>query len=240
MTTTTCPRARRPLPAWAKALLWTSGVLTVSTVAVVLWLLSVLSGGLDDLLASGPARNDPQVEQARTAAAPVVASAAADLTTALPLRGTGLRADADQCETGQHNWKIDDDWDLDCSLVRTDVLVADRADLTAFAARVDAQLVDAGWTPVTSLVEGLRGRTPEALYTRGGTLEQRAAGVTTLSLRLAERPASGDFSSYDVGLGGFDADVTLDGRRADPEQAAATVEAPAVLVVTTSSRYYFG
>jgi hypothetical protein len=130
--------------------------------AIGAWLVFVVvgfAGGLDSLFAgSAPSPDDPEVVAARTAAAEEVGADVDRLTEAvlLPSLGPGARTlgtddVAAACQEGQHNWKIDDDFDLRCDLDR--VVVAAAPDLAGFESdmrALDVALTDEGWQPAGS------------------------------------------------------------------------------------------
>jgi hypothetical protein len=106
-----------------RVLLWVLAVLAGLVALAVLWFAAVLSGGFDDLLSGGgPKRTDNQVvkagerahEQAKRELGALVEQ---HLRQALgPQAVTLATATTDTCETGQHNWKVDDSYDLRCSV----------------------------------------------------------------------------------------------------------------------------
>lgn len=146
------PDVRRRLIRLAVALVALVIVLGVGTVIV---LVVTLSGGLDDVWPrSRPTERSPQVVQARTAAEPAVA---AELTALVdgPVRSalgpslrptsTGPPATTDECERGQHNWKIDDPYDLRCTMRATVMVVAGNVGFREQMLRLHDALVAAGW-----------------------------------------------------------------------------------------------
>lgn len=144
----------RRLPQWARVLLWVAGALLLGAVAVVVWFVAMLSGGLDDLLGGpGPREDDARVVEAGEVARAKLAAEADDL---LGLTGGGepvATAEASRCQEGQHNWKIDDPYDLSCSRDHTAIVVGGPA--TTFRedmVDLDAALVRAGWVPASSSI----------------------------------------------------------------------------------------
>lgn len=102
------PRRRHPL--WLRILLW-SLVLTAGIFAAgLLWLVVVFSGGLDDLLdVRQPSPDDRRVVEARERSEQRLAEELEAIT------GTAPSAADSECVEGQHNWKIDDPYDLLCT-----------------------------------------------------------------------------------------------------------------------------
>ncbi len=110
-----------------------------------------LSGGIDDLFRGDPPREgDPEVVDARQAAAADLAAddartrPALRAVTAGRLVGGGSVHPA--CQVGQHNWKIDDDFDLLCRLTHLSVVGADsRAGFEDEMRELHEQLLAEGW-----------------------------------------------------------------------------------------------
>ena len=112
-----------------------------------------LIGGVDELFRGDPPREgDAQVVAAEKEAAQRLDSAVPEL---MRVTERSMRSDArllggglvgPLCQVGQHNWKIDDDYDLVCDLYRVTVVgVADRSRFHADTAALDAVLRDRGW-----------------------------------------------------------------------------------------------
>ena len=138
---------------------WHTALVVVCTPLLVfgLWaaLLYVsLAGGLDDLFAGDPPTpDDPDVVAARDATSRALAADAARLTVAVvrPALGddaapAGRGEVRPPCAQGQHNWKIDDDYDLACDLSRIELVAVPgqdtfRTDMVA----LDAALRADGW-----------------------------------------------------------------------------------------------
>jgi len=129
--------------------------------AVVLGLLGVVLVGvlllrvLSDLGTPGPEEDDPEVVAARDTATSALAADADRLTVAVltPALGPGAqRVGRGQvlppCDVGQHNWKVDDDYDLACDLQRIEVVAAPRREtFTADMRALDVALRAEGWMP---------------------------------------------------------------------------------------------
>ena len=145
------PPSRRRLPTWAKVLLWFAGIGTALVVALLLFFFAMMSGGLDNLLDfSQPSATDANVEAARDEAVPVADNllrGALDgpVRAALPVTPLASAVET-SCFAGQHNWKIDDPYDLTCRLSRVEAVGAGtlatfRDDMVA----LDEALLAAGW-----------------------------------------------------------------------------------------------
>ncbi len=139
------PRARRILR-WALGI---TLVVLLAGVALLVTIYAQISGGWDEVLdRSHPEATDPQVVAARQAAggrldseverlvASVVVPSLSGARVAQPgAVGAGVREDpaaplgSGGCETGEHNWKIDDPYDLACTEVRRTVLAASSEDV---------------------------------------------------------------------------------------------------------------
>jgi hypothetical protein len=162
MTTTapSPPAVRRRLPTWAKVLLWLTGIAVALLGAAALWLAAALAGGLDDLLSlPGPSADDERVVRAQQQAERAM-RAEADrmlLTVVEPVLGAAAVASGSEsrCEQGQHNWKIDDPYDLRCH--QTHVAVVPAGDVPGFretALALHEALLSDGWEPGTGYGAG--------------------------------------------------------------------------------------
>jgi hypothetical protein len=140
---------------------WWHTLLLLAVAPVVLFALWIglvivsLSGGFDDLFAGDPPRQGgPEVVAARNEAARELAADSARLTAAVVVPALGAAAApvgrgevTPSCQEGQHNWKIDDDFDLACDLDRVEVVaVAQRGAFHADMVALDAALRADGWT----------------------------------------------------------------------------------------------
>lgn len=159
------------------------GVLLAGS-ALLLWI--VLSGGVDQILEGDPPRpDDAEVVEARTATQAwfaIDASRVADDVVApglgqeAALLGTGDQAAP--CEVGEHDWKVDDDFDLICRLESVRVLaVPSRDGRGAGREAVEAALRADGWRSMwVSDHAGAPGRWTKRVDERLLTLE--AAWIT--------------------------------------------------------------
>jgi hypothetical protein len=125
-----------------------AAVAAVVVLAVGVIYASVMNGGLDHLFAGDkPKESDPQVVAAREKASAELEAEGA----ALPVpAGSEHLATVERpsCQEGQHNWKIDDPYDLSCTLARTQVVVVPtKADFRAQTLELDAALTQQGWEP---------------------------------------------------------------------------------------------
>lgn len=155
--------------------MWVAGVLAalvLAGVAVVGTFAVQFSGGWDDVLdLSKPQPGDPDVVAARLAGAEaaeaevallsrqVVLPAMAGARVALPAPtgpdaaptagqgGPGDRSTGSYCDIGQHNWKIDDPYDLVCREVRREILAGQAPTLAADLRAIHAALLAAGYVP---------------------------------------------------------------------------------------------
>lgn len=132
------PRRRR----WLRVLLWALALTATLVTAAFVWLAAMLAGGLDDLLSpEGPTQDDAVVVQSGERAQRALAAEP------LPVAPAVAVAEQRRCEEGQHNWKIDTDYDLSCVAFRT--TVSPGGGLPAFrteALALHQRLVAEGWT----------------------------------------------------------------------------------------------
>lgn len=119
------------------------------------WVYVSFAGGLDDVLDfDHPERTDPEVVAAeRRAQASDLPKASAEVQSAIGEGAPGASvvgagAAGAMCEVGQHNFKIDDDFDLSCTATLMNVVAAPLAEEGDTAPRVDAALRSDGWVPV--------------------------------------------------------------------------------------------
>ncbi len=251
-------------------MLWVVGVLVALLVAFgvfVLWLAASLSGGLDDMFSGGgPAPDAPEVVAAGNRAADSLESDGRRLgrvaVPALPAGAAvvGSTASAPDCRVGQHNFKIDDSFDLTCRRNhRTVVAVPSPAgSLPAGMAALDAQLRAAGWAsqqPMTMdrvLTEywapvggqerpdgtGTRrygvGDLPPAGYIRSGGADGDPSTRTLSVSWLDTGSVETDLTGYGDGT-----TVTRAGRPATAAEVLAAVPAGGYAVVLTESVEYF-
>lgn len=143
MTLTVTPAPARPpvlRRRWVRVLLWTAGTVTALVAALFLWFAAMLSGGFDDLLSpGGPVETDREVVEAGAQAREELAAVPLPVTTAAV-------AEEQQCEVGEHNWKIDDDFDLSCVTTRTTLSPVPAPVFREQALALHEELVRDGWT----------------------------------------------------------------------------------------------
>ena len=178
---------------WHVLLAGVGGVLAFLVVATVLGgvlLLQVLS----EIGSSGPQEDDLEVVAARDLAAYELTAEADRLTAAVlePALAPGAeRVGRGQvqppCAVGQHNWKIDDDFDLACSLSRVEVVTAPRREtFTSDMRALDAALRAEGWSPspVGTMSDELRDWRGDVAELSGTSYTRTVAGRTrTLGIR---------------------------------------------------------
>lgn len=135
------PPVRRRRGRWLRVLLWVLGTVAVTVAALVLWFAAMLSGGWDDLLSpGGPTEDDAEV----VAAGEQSLEELADVR--LPVSPVAAVAQQQSCHAGQHNWKIDDEYDLSCVATRTTLSPGDVPAFREQALALHEQLVADGWT----------------------------------------------------------------------------------------------
>lgn len=129
-------------------------VLIVGFGVLLLWV--DLSGGWDDAFRfDRPEEGDPEVVEAQEAVqGPFVESSRARTDeVVVPSLGVGVMARGSgvvrpRCLVGQHNYKVDDDFDLNCELHAIEVVaMADRADFRTDMEALDVALTADGWQP---------------------------------------------------------------------------------------------
>ena len=151
MTLTALPAQPAPprMPLWTKVTLVVLAAVLVPSGALVMWFLVAFSGGLDDLIGSTPEPDDARVVEAREHGEQHVSGELADVVPAASAALGGStqlgQATGDECVVGQHNWKIDDDFDLYCTHGRGVVLRGDPARFREDALALHAALVADGW-----------------------------------------------------------------------------------------------
>ena len=153
---------------------WVLGVLGAIFLVIVGILVTFavqLSGGWDDVLdRTHPRPGDPEVVAAREVAAAEVdaevvrvidevvtptlsggrVAQAPEVGTAMaPLPNADVQPDAQgsSCIVGQHNWKIDDGFDLACTEIRGGVVAAQQQPFVDDMLALDAALAADGYTP---------------------------------------------------------------------------------------------
>jgi hypothetical protein len=144
----------RQLPRWSRWLLGVAGIVTLLLSALALLLAASMSGGFDNLLDfRKPDADDRRVVRAGEAALEELAedgaALAASMAQAEPSLGSALGGTgATVCDVGQHNWKIDDDYDLRCTARHVVAFAPAGQSSGEQLARVGEQLSSAGWNPV--------------------------------------------------------------------------------------------
>lgn len=119
----------------------------------VVWLWLAL-GGAQVFAGEPPREGDPEVVAAERATVdPLVAQMEEDTAeVVVPVLGEqaaplGRGLTRMPCVQGQHNWKVDDDFDLSCEVQAVEVVgLESRADFRAEMTRLDAALLADGWT----------------------------------------------------------------------------------------------
>jgi hypothetical protein len=143
---------KKRLPRWAKWLAGIGGVVVLVLGVLALWFAAAMSGGFDNLLdLRHPGPDDRPVVRAGEAALVEARELAAELAQAGaraadtgPVLGT---TGATECDRGQHNWKIDDDYDLRCSARGLSALQLELDQLAADVAAIEVALSADGWAP---------------------------------------------------------------------------------------------
>ncbi len=165
---------RRRLPRWALVLLGVLGAVVLLLVAFVVWFVAMLSGGLDDLFGgSGPSPDDPQVVEARDEAEASAEAALSEVRATVGGPELLALAGTERCDEGQHNWKIDDPYDLSCSLRIVNIVTGGeldgfREDMTALDAALVADGWEPGWSTMDEVLTGYWDRREEALDNNPG------------------------------------------------------------------------
>jgi hypothetical protein len=141
-----------------------AAVVVLLLVAFVAALAVQLSGGVDELFdRTHPTQDDPEVVAARADARRQLDAQLARLSEQVVLPAvpgsrvaqssgdidpgfTGAGRGSD-CAVGQHNWKVDDPFDLACVEVRHAVVASPATDVAATLAALDRALQADGWRP---------------------------------------------------------------------------------------------
>lgn len=162
-------------PTTRRTLRWFLGLALAAlalTVAIVVTFAVQMSGGWDEVFdRTHPRESDPDVVAARAEGAArvdaeierlvnrVVLPALAGGRVVLPAAtGTQARDDpalGSSCEIGQHNWKIDDPFDLACVEVRSAVLAGSDDDVRAQLVALDSALLADGCETSEASVLGM-------------------------------------------------------------------------------------
>lgn len=240
---------------------------------VLVMLVGLLIASISDLFAGDvPREDDPQVMAARDEAARVLDAdmdrlAVAVVAPSLSSPGTVSHGqDAPPCTVGQHNFKIDDDFDLACGLRRSEVVtVADRRTFRADMVALDAALRADGWvpsptfdmdrvlvdywdalaTPPDAPASPEPGTDPDAATTRSYSMDDLpSAGysktvdgkVRGLAVSWAERDSVTMVLTYDEQRAVF---TEASGREISTADVLGTIPAEGYAVVVTESVEYF-
>ncbi len=191
-----------------KWFLLTLGTITVGIIALVIFVIVQLGGGLKWALTTAPKATDEHVVAANTAGSAQRDALVADLQSAGAAAGL-MRVAATtpnlSCREGQHNWKINNDYDLQCDTNTSLVLGSTHSSEAALRTQLLAlhdQLTAHGWqsayttTRLTSIKEivnapppssGTPGSRPlleqgrSAMYFHG---ERGGQGSATIDLRF--------------------------------------------------------
>lgn len=124
---------------WHRVALAVAAVLVIVPVVLAVFFYASMSGGWDDAFRRKKDASHRDVREARKRAEPVVAEQARELR----LEPEPYR---EHCAEGQHNWKIDNDFDVSCELLATAAMqVPDRLEPRMHA--LHDQLTAAGWRP---------------------------------------------------------------------------------------------
>lgn len=165
------------------------------------WVAVELSGGFDDVFSGPPPQpDDPEVVEAREEAAEVLTADARRLSAEVVVPALGeaealSRSGSEpECQVGQHNWKIDDDFDLACDLVRVEVVATPKVSrFSTDMLALDAVLRDDGWAPERSW--GIR----RVLADYGDLLGGPRYGLDDLPEARYEKQADGRRRVLEVG-----------------------------------------
>ena len=137
------------MPTWLRWILGISGGLIVLGVLFTILLVASLSGGFDNLLdIRRPSADDDRVVRAGEEATDELSGIAQRLVPtvvgpdAAP-RGTST---GHECDEGQHNWKIDDDYDLRCTARHISAFTVLEGSLSAQVDAMHRALTQDGWS----------------------------------------------------------------------------------------------
>lgn len=247
---------------WWHAVLLVLGLTLAAGGAFLALVYVSLIGGVDELFGGEPPReDDPRVQSAQAEAAERLDAsgrALGELTRRSmqsPAQVLGGGPVGPSCQQGQHNWKIDDDYDLSCRLTQvTVVAVEDRsrfhADTAALAAALEEEwgedtfglgrVLDEYWEPrhgsgqVEVPAPGTDGYSMEDLPP--GRYTDAGEGSHTLEVGWAEPTSPAHQVTYAV----EDVDLTTpDGRPVTPAELVRLIPGGGYAVVITESVEYF-
>jgi hypothetical protein len=253
-------RPRRGLRWWQVLLLAAAGLLVLFLVLAGLALLSIF-GVLDSLGGDPPREGDPEVVAARQESGAALEQEAALVTQSVVLPslppGSQLLARGEvvpPCQVGQHNWKINDDFDLACSQSRREVVAApDQASFRADMMDLDEALRAQGWRPafqpIPDVLTGYWDKLAGEQWTNGTTgdvysmADMPPAGYTK---QVVGRPRSlavswVEHGSRSTALTDFvtSSRFTADGHEATPESITESVPVDGYAVVVSVGEEYF-
>ena len=125
-----------------RIVLWIVGGVAAVIGGFVLWLAASLSGGLDNLLdLSHPTADSREVRAAAASARPRNEALLQQLLPRTPY----ATAVGDDCATGQHNWMVDDPYDLHCHLSDGALIVGSPEEVARDRDTMPARLIRAGF-----------------------------------------------------------------------------------------------
>jgi hypothetical protein len=144
---------RRRVPFWAKAVLTVAAVASLGAALFVAAVVVSFNGGLDDVLdVRKPTRDSTHVVRAGEASVAALPGRLSAVTAGVP-GTTGVTFTDGGCTEGQHNWKIDDTFDIDCTATLGEVVATPGSDTDSVAARITAVAaavgagLDSSWAP---------------------------------------------------------------------------------------------
>ena len=136
---------------WWHVLLLVLGVGLAGLIAFVAAVYVSLIGGVDEIFRGDPpSEDDPQVVSAQQDAAGSLTESAGPLVQHVLGTHSGARLVAQglrrpRCTQGQHNWKVDDDFDLVCDLEHLSVVVVDDPAFRDQTLALHDRLLADGW-----------------------------------------------------------------------------------------------
>ena len=245
---------------WKVVILVLAGVVVLFLIYAGLAFASLV-GAFDSLRGDPPREGDPEVVAARQESAAALQQEASLVTQSAVLpglpQGSALLAQgqvAPPCQEGQHNWKINDSYDLACSQSRREVVaVPEQSSFRADMVRLDESLRGAGWQPAFQPIpdvltgywdplagEAGMGGTPDHVYTMAdlpsaGYTRIQGGKTRTLAVSWVERNSRGtDLTSYVSSSEYF-----VSGKQVAPGAVIDAVPAKGYAVVVSVSEDYF-
>lgn len=172
-----CPSTRRAYAAQVplqrrtkKILIGTAVVLVLAVGAPLAWVAISFSGGVDEIFRRSIDPRGDRVQTARRAAQAQVLEGTDRLLMTADLRlQAGRRRTLDACERGEHNFKIDDDFDLSCAMASRTSVVVPFDERDSARGRLEAAARTAGWTSAGRGFQGVQRFERAAAARRGGT-----------------------------------------------------------------------